>query len=95
MDHSKLENSKEIGIPDHLTCLLINLYAGQEATVKTRHETTDWFKFGRGVHQAVYCHPAYLTYTQSTSCEILGWMSYKLESRLLGEITTISDMQMI
>ena len=45
--------------------------------------------------KAVYCHPAYLTYTQSTSCEILGWMKHKLESRLLGEISIASDMQMV
>ena len=58
---------KEMGIPDHLICLLRNLYAGQEATVRTGHGTTDWFQIGKGVHQAVYCHPAYLTYMQSTS----------------------------
>ena len=52
-------------------------------------------KYKKEYIKAVYCHPVYLTYTQSTSCEILGWMSYKLESRLLGEITTTSDMQMI
>ena len=52
MDHNKLWNIlKEMGIPDHLTCLLRNLYAGQEATVRTRHGTTDWFKMGKGVHQ--------------------------------------------
>ena len=45
--------------------------------------------------KAVYCHPAYLTYMQSTSCEMLGWMKHKLESRLLGEISITSDMQMI
>ena len=56
---------KEMGIPDHLTCLLRNLYAGQEATVRTRHGTTDWFQIGKRVHRAVYCHPAYLTYMQS------------------------------
>ena len=68
VDHNTLwKILKEMGISNHLTCLLRNLYAGQEATVKTRHETTDWFKFGRGVHQAVYCHPAYLTSMQSTS----------------------------
>ena len=53
---------KEMGIPDHLTCLLRNLYAGQEATVRTGHGTTDWFQIGKGVCQAVYCHSAYLTY---------------------------------
>ena len=58
---------QEMGIPDHQTCLLRNLYAGQEATVRTAYGTTDWFQMRKGVHQAVYCHPAYLTYMQSTS----------------------------
>ena len=68
VDHSKLWRIlQEIGIPDHLTCLLRNLYAGQEATVRTGHGTTDWFKIGKGDVKAVYCHPAYLTYMQRTS----------------------------
>ena len=50
-----------MGIPDHLTCLLGNLYAGQEATVRTGHGTIDWFQIGHGVHQAIHCHDAYLT----------------------------------
>ena len=83
-----------MGIPDHLTCLLRNLYAGQEATVRTGHGTMDWFQFGKGVHQVCILSPAYLTYMQSTSCEIPGWMKHKLESRLLGEISVTSDMQM-
>ena len=52
-------------------------------------------KLGKEYDKAVYCHPAYLTSMQNTSCEILGWMSHKLESRLLGEISTISDMQVV
>ena len=48
---------KEIGIPDHLTCLLRNLYAGQEATVKTGHGTIDWFQIGKGVHQGCMLSP--------------------------------------
>ena len=52
-------------------------------------------KSGKEYVKAVYCHPAYLTYMQSTSCEIPGWMNHKLESRLLGEISTTSDMQMM
>ena len=97
MDHNKLwKILKERGIPDHLTCLLRNLlYAGQEATVRTGHETMDSFKIGKGVCQAVYCHPTYLTYMQSTLCEMPGWMNHKLESRLLGEISTTSDTQMV
>ena len=81
-------------IPDHLTCLLRNLYAGQEAIVRTGHGTTDWFQIGKDYIKAVYRHPAYLTYMQSTSCEMPGWMKHKLESRLPGEISVTSDMQM-
>ena len=72
----------------------LNLFAGQETTVRTGHGTTDWFQIGKGYVKAVYCHPVYLTYMQSTSCE-MGWVTHKLESRLLGEISTTSDMQMI
>ena len=56
-----------MGIPDHLTCLLRNLYAGQEATFRTGHGTTDWFQIGKGVHQGYILSPAYLTYMKSTS----------------------------
>ena len=83
-----------MGIPDHLTCLLRNLYADQEATVRTGHGTTDWFQIGKEYVKAVYCHPAYLTDMQSTSCEMPGWMKHKLESRLPGEISITPDMQM-
>ena len=55
----------KMGIPDHLICLLRNLYAGQEATVRTGHGTTDWFQIEKEFVKAVYCHPAYLTYMQS------------------------------
>ena len=58
---------KEMAIPDHLTCLLKNLYAGQEATVRTGHGPTDWFQEKKEYIKDVYCHPAYLTYMQSTS----------------------------
>ena len=84
----------ETGIPDHLTCLLRNLYAGQEATVRTGHGTMDWFKTGKEYVKAIHCHPVYLTFMQSTSCEMPDWMKYKLESRLPGEISITSDMQM-
>ena len=73
-------------IPGCLICLLRNLYAGQEPTVRTRHGTMDWFKIGKRVLKAVYYHPTYLTYMQSTSWEMPGWM--KQESGLLGEIST-------
>ena len=63
VDHNKLwKILQEMGIPDRLTCLLRYLYAGQVATVRTRHGTTDWFQIRKGGHQAVHCHPAYLTY---------------------------------
>ena len=92
MDHNKLwKILKEMGIPDHLTCLLRNLYAGQEATVRTGHKTTGCFQIGKGVSQAVYCHPAYLTYMQSTSWEMLVWKKHKLESGLPEEISITSD----
>ena len=58
---------KDMGIPDHLTCLLKNLYAGQEATIRTGHGTTDWFQIGKGVHQGFKLLPSYLTSMQSTS----------------------------
>ena len=76
-----------MGIPDHLICLLRNLYAGQEATVRTGHGTTDGLQIGKEYVKAVYCPLAYLTYIQSTSCKMPGWMKHKLESRLLGEIS--------
>ena len=88
VDHNKLWNIlKETGIPDYLTCLLRNMYAGQEATVRTRHRKMEWIK-------AVYCHLDYLTYMQNTSCEMPGWVKLKLESRLPGEISIISYVQM-
>ena len=96
VDHNKLwKILQEIGIPDHLTCLLRNLYAGQEATVRTGHGTTDWFQIGKGVvHQGCILSPSYLTSIQSTSWGTLVWKKHKLESRLLGEISITSDMQM-
>ena len=67
VDHHKLwKIVQEMGVPDHLTCLLRNLYAGQEATVRTEHGTGS--KSGKEYIKAVYCHLAYLTYMQSTSC---------------------------
>ena len=78
---------KEMGIPDHLTCLLINLYAGQEATVKTGHGTTGWFQIGKGVHQGCILPPClfnlYVEYIMQNS----GWMKHKLETGLSGEIS--------
>ena len=91
VDHNKLW--KILGIPDHFICLLTNLYAVQEATVRTRHRTKS--KSGKEYVKAVYCHPVYLTYMQSTSFKMQGWMTQKLGSRWLGEISTTSDMLII
>ena len=82
-----------MGIPDHLTCLLRNLYAGQGETELDMEQRTV-SRLGKEYVKAVYCHPAYLTFMQSTSRELPGWMKHKLESRLLGEIPVNSDMQM-
>ena len=71
VDHNKLQNIlKEMGIPDHLSCLLRNLYANREQTVRTLHGMTDLFKTGKGVWQGCTLSPVYLTYMQSTSCEM-------------------------
>ena len=96
VDHNKMWNIlKEMGITDHLTCLLRNLYVGQEAAIRTGHGTTQTgSKLGKEYIKAVYCHPAYLTYMQSTSCEMLGCQKHKLESRLSREISITSDTQM-
>ena len=83
---------KEMGIQDHLSCLLRNLYAGQEATARTGHGTTDWFQIGKGVRQSCILSPC--LFNLYASCEMLGWMKHKLESRLSGEISVTSDMQM-
>ena len=95
MDHKKnVENSETDGISDYLNCLLRNLYAGQEATVRTGMEQQTGSKSGKKYVKAVYCHPVYLTYMQSISLEMLGWMKHKLESRFQGEISITPDMQM-
>ena len=85
---------KAMGIPDHLTCLLRNLYAGQEATVRTRHGTTDWFKTGKGVCQGCILIPCLFNLYAEYIMRNAGWKKRQLESRLLGEISITSDMQM-
>ena len=97
VDHNKLwKILKEMGIPDYLTCLLRNLYAGQEATVRTGHRTTDWFQTGKGVRQGCILSPCLFNlYAEYIIRNIqLGWMKHKLESRFPGEISITSDMQM-
>ena len=75
VDHNKLENFKEMGVPDHLTYLLKNLYSGQEQLEPDMQQWTS-SKFGKEYDKAVYYHPAYLTSLQSTSCEMLaGWIT--------------------
>ena len=78
VDHNKLwKILKDMGIPDHLTCLLRNLYADQEATVRTGHGRTDWFQIGKGVHQGCILSPCLFNLNmQSTSWETLGWLKH-------------------
>ena len=107
VNHNKLwKILKEMGIPEHLTCLLRNLSARSiqatrsiQAIVKKQQLELDMeqqtgSKLGKEYVKAVYCYPAYLTYMQSTSCKMLGWIKHKPESRLPGEISITSDMQM-
>ena len=94
VDHNKLwKILKEMEIPDHLTCIMRNLYAGQEATVRTRRGTTDWFQIGKGVHQGSILSP----------CLFNVYAEYIMQNARLGkqarikiavEISTTSDMQM-
>jgi len=82
-----------MGIPDHLTCLLRNLYAGQEATVRTGHGTTDRFQIGKGVRQGCILSPCLFNFYAEYIMRNAG-LKHKLESRLPGEISITSDMQM-
>ena len=89
-----MEILKEMGIPDHLICLLRNLYAGQEATVRAGHGTTDWFQIGKGVRQGCILSPCLFNLYAEYIMRNAGLRKHKLESRLLGEISITSDMQM-
>ena len=94
VDHNNLwKILKEMGIQDHLTCLLRNLYAGQEATVITGPGTTDWFQIGKGVHQGCILSPCLFNLYAEYIMRNAGWRKHKLESRLLGEISITLDMQ--
>ena len=75
-----------MGIPDHLTCLLRNLYAGQEETVRTGYGTTDWFQIGKGIHQGCILSPCLFNLYADYIMRNLGWKKHKLDSRLPGEI---------
>ena len=96
VDHNKLwKILKEMGIPDHLTCLFRNLYAGQEATVRTGHGTTDWFQIGKGVHQSCILSPRLFNLYAEYIMRNAGLDEAQVESRLPGEISITSDKQMI
>ena len=85
---------KEMGIPDHLICLLRNLYAGQEATVRTGHETTEWFQIGKGVRQGYILSPCLFNLYAEYIMRNAQLDEAQMESRLPGEISITSDMQM-
>ena len=94
LHHNKLwKILKGMGIPDHLTCLLGNLYADQEATVRTGHGTRDWFQIGKGVHQGCILSPCLFNFYAEYIMRNARLDEAQLESRLLGEITITSDMQ--
>ena len=95
VDHNKLwKILKEMGILDHLTCLLRNLYADQETTVRTEHGTTDWFRIGKGVCQGCILSPCLFNLYVEYIMQNAGWIKHRLESRFLGEISITSDTKM-
>ena len=96
MGHNKLwKILKEMGIPDHLTCLLRNLYAGQEPTVRTGLGTTDWVQIAKGERQGCILSPCLFNLHAKYIMRNAGLEEAQLESRSLGEIAITSDMQMI
>ena len=95
VDHHKLwKIVKEMGKPDHFTCLLRNLMQFKKQQLELVMEQRTGSKLGKKYIKAAYRHPAYLTSMQSTSCEMLDWMKHKLESRLPEEISITLDMLM-
>ena len=95
MDHNKLwKILKEMGIPDHLTCLLRNLYAGQEATVGTRYGKTDWFKIGKRVRQGCILSPCLFNLYAECIMRNAGLEEAQAEIKIAGEISITSDIQM-
>ena len=96
MDPNKMwKILQEMGIPDHLICILRNLYAGQEATVTAGHGTTGWFQIGKGVRQGCILSPCLFNLCAEYIMKTLGWKKHKLESRLPAEISITSGMQII
>ena len=95
MDQNELwKILKVMGIPDDQTCFLRNLYAGQEAALRTGHGTTERFQIGKGVYQAWILSPCLFNLYAVYIMGNVGWMKHKLESRLPGEISITTDMQM-
>ena len=95
MDHNKLwKIRKEIGIPEQLICLLRNLYAGQEATVRTGHGTTDWFQIGKGVRQGCILSPCLFNLYAEYIMRNAGLEETQTGIKIVGEISITSDMQM-
>ena len=95
VDHNQLwKILKEMGVPHHLTCILRNLYASLEATVKTGNGTTDWFQIGKGVHQGCMLSPCLFNLYAEYIMRNAGLEEAQLESRFPGEISIKTDMQM-
>ena len=95
VDHNKLwKILKQMGIPDHLTCLLRNLYAGQEATVRTEHVTADWFQIGEGVRQGCILSPCLFNLYAEYIMRNTGLDEAQAGIKVVGRISITSDMQM-
>ena len=95
VDHNKLwKILKEMGIPDHLTCLLRNLYAGQEATVRTGHGTTDWFQIRKGVRQGCILSPCLFNFYAEYIMRKGGLEETQGGIKIVGKISITSDIQM-
>ena len=95
MDHNKLwKILKEMGIPDHLTCLLRNLYAGQEGTVRIGHGTTDWFQIGKGARQGCILSPCLFNFYAECIMQNARLDKAQDGIKIAGEISITSDMQM-
>ena len=96
MDHKKLwKILKDMGIPDHLICLLRNLYTGQEATVRTGHGTTDWFQIGKGVCQGCILSPCLFNFYAEYVMRNAGLEEAQAGIKIAREISITSDMQMV
>ena len=95
VDHNKLwKILKQMGIPDHLTCLLWNLYAGQEARLRTEHGTTDWFQTGKAVPQGCILSPCLFNLYAEYIMQNSGLDEAQVGIKIVGEISKTSDMQM-